>query len=353
MVEPAARDLARRRIAAVAVRYAREGGEIEDRPGEYSDETAAIKSLVAAMRDGDGDGTDAAALFLIPRVSALAFRRALASEIIPMLGAAAHAPILLAELPRLEAQISRGANAMLRGPLRDLTRSPHIRLSWHDRAAVLHPVRDDGEALFETLLAPPHVHSDSVYIAPTILAVEANGYAERLLADVTCGLSIGAAQRMILRIGALSMLQDDPESAPYGWSHAITMPQGVLACVDEADDCAMAVRVAATHALGFRATMGKARLVYLAPPKPRSSAFHHVAPIEAAGAVYHAESDKIGAIMPALATRAATQEDAHLAKYTLACFDAASRDSSGARLFLAAAAYLGAWWDAHPGASFE
>ena len=48
--------------------------------------------------------------------------------------------------------------------------------------------------------------------------------------------------------------------------------------------------------------------------------------------------------MTTLATEAALHHDAHLAKYTLACFDAAANDRKTAPLFIAAAAYLGAWW---------
>ena len=50
--------------------------------------------------------------------------------------------------------------------------------------------------------------------------------------------------------------------------------------------------------------------------------------------------------MTELATRAATHSDAHLVKYTLACFDAAADDPDHARLFLAAAGSLAGWWSA-------
>jgi hypothetical protein len=49
-----------------------------------------------------------------------------------------------------------------------------------------------------------------------------------------------------------------------------------------------------------------------------------------------------------LATSAAINHDAHRVKYTLACLDAAACDPSAARLYLAAAAYLNAWWQTHP-----
>lgn len=352
MVEDGTRDMARRRIAAIAARYAREGEEIEERRAAFDDERAAIASLVRSLREGDADQVDATLLFLAPRASVLDLRRALAAEIVPALGAAAHAPILLAELPRIEARLS-SAPGLLRAPLRQIALMADVRLAWQDRAGHAPSARDDGRALFEALAAPPPVRSDSPYIAPVMLAVENDGYAERMLGEATAGLSVAAAARVLLRVGAYSMLQDDPDEAPYGWSHAITMPQGVLSCADAVEDATALIRVAATHALGFRATAGKARLVAEPPPRPRAGAIRDVAPIEAAGAAFHAPEAETSRIKAELAARAAAHEDAHLAKYTLACFDAGMRDPGAARLFLAAAASLGAWWDANPGASFE
>jgi hypothetical protein len=352
MVEPPARDLARRRIAAIAAEYAGAGDVIETPAKEFRDEGVALHALVAALKEGDADEVDAALLYLAPRVSVLKLRAALVDVVSPMLGAAAHAPILLAELPRIEARID-GAASLLRAPLRQIAIMSSARLSWHERIDADAFGADKEQALMERLAAPPPVHSPSVYIAPTMLAVEANAYAEGLLADVTADLSVAAAERAILRTGALAMQQDDPAHAPYGWSHALTMPQGVLSCANASRDEEMLVRIAATHALGFRATLGKVSLRDEPPPHPRFFSLFDVEPIDAAGAVYHAAAHEIAGIKTALATRAATHRDAHLAKYTLAAFDAAARDPAAARLFLTAAAYLGAWWDAHPGAAFE
>jgi hypothetical protein len=352
IVAPGAREQVRRRIASIAAQYARAGEEVEDRPGAYPNEKVAAGALRAAIREGDLDEVDAAVLYLLPCVSPLDLRRALATDIMPMLGAAAHIPIFLAGLPRLEARLAN-AGALLRAPLRKLTRYSMYRLSWPDSAKAADAADLSGEALFEALRSPPPVHSDSVYIAPTMLAVEAGGYAERLLGAATAGLPVDAAARAILRIGALSMLQDDAANAPYGWSHALTMPQGVLCCADVVSDKTALIRTAATHALGFRATQGTVRLVDEPPQKPRSDEMFNVAPVDAAGAVYHADEGEFGKIRTALASRAAAHRDAHLAKYTLAAFDAAARDPEAARLFLAAAAYLGAWWDANPDESFE
>jgi hypothetical protein len=52
----------------------------------------------------------------------------------------------------------------------------------------------------------------------------------------------------------------------------------------------------------------------------------------------------VAAITTELASRAAVHPDAHVAKYTLACFDAAQADPDHTRLFLAAAAFLHGWW---------
>jgi hypothetical protein len=49
-------------------------------------------------------------------------------------------------------------------------------------------------------------------------------------------------------------------------------------------------------------------------------------------------------LVPELAARAGAHEDAHLAKYTLACFSAAANDNAERRLYLSAAAYLSALW---------
>lgn len=352
MVAADARDQARRRIAAIAGDYARAGAEVETAPGVFSDAAAALAFLKRAIANGDADGADAAMLFLIPQVPAPALGAALADEILPMLGAAAHAPILLADLPRLDGQLD-GAGALLRAPVVMIAKEAEARLRWHDAEAV---AAFDGRAeseLFDRLRAPPRVASPSVYIAPIMQAVEADGYAARLLGDVTAAISVEAAARALLRIAALSMMQDDPASAPYGWTHALTMPLGAFGCADLIEDQRALIRVAATYALGFRATLGKARVEDRPPERPSAPDLFDVEPIAAAGAAYHAEAARLPDIKTALATRAATHRDAHLAKYTLACFDAAARDPEAARLYLAAAAYLGAWWDAHPGESFE
>ena len=67
-------------------------------------------------------------------------------------------------------------------------------------------------------------------------------------------------------------------------------------------------------------------------------------PATAASAAFHATGEQLDALVPELAARAGAHEDAHLAKYTLACVDAAGTDPAYRRVYLAAAASLSAWW---------
>jgi hypothetical protein len=216
---------------------------------------------------------------------------------------------------------------------------------------------DPEQALFHVLAAPPKVSSSSM-IAPTMLAIEQHGLAAARLAGPVRALSPERAERVLLRVAALSMLQDDPARAPYGWSHCLTLPQAVLANADATGDSAALVAVAATHVLGFRATLGTVALnpdwMPTPPTAVRSSepaAWHlrrrDLDPATAAALAFHASPAARGEITTVLATHAALHADAHFAKYTLACFDAAQRDPEATALFFAAAAFLGAWWDMH------
>ncbi|MEQ1929595.1 MAG: hypothetical protein ABL957_03560 [Parvularculaceae bacterium] len=352
MVEPTARQRARRRIAAIAGDYARAGDEVAP-PEERFDRTgAALCALLSALEGGDAETADAALVHLAARRPLAALARDLAEPLAPHLGAAGHAPILLAELIRVEGRIE-GAGVLLRAPLRAMCKE-RATLGWQTARSAKSFGGDAAGELMSRLAAVRPVRSPSPYIAPTMLAVEANRFAEDVLGDVTEGMTLDEARRAILRVAAHSMLQDDPASAPYGWTHALTMPLAVLATAEGASNPTALIRIAATHALGFRATMGKARLALRWAPERRGSAsLRNVEPAEAASAAYYWPADDLASLKRMLATRAATHGDAHLVKYTLASFDAAGADPQAAPLYLAATAYLGAWWDAHPDVCFE
>lgn len=341
---PHKREDARRRIAEIAVRYASEGTEIESKPREYSAVDHALQELSGALRAGDADAVDSAFLFLLPRISAERFRAALTEEILPSLGAAGHASILLMMLPGAADRFP-GMVALLRSPLRALGLEAGLRLTWMETVAPSTESATPG--LFTSLAAPPsRIAVSSISIAPTMLAVERDGYAARVLASATKVMTAPEAERILLRAAALSMLQDDPVHAPYGWSHCFTIPQAILSLADVVSDVTRVVRIAATYVLGFRATLGSARLQYPYIPERRTGdTVLQRDPADAAAMAFNASGDQRRSIRAQLIEHAALHPDAHLAKYTMACLITADRDPEESALYLAAATYLGAWWD--------
>src|ERR1700733_64148 len=344
-VPPYRREAARRRIAEIAARYAAEGPEIDSKPKVYRSDDAALSALSMALRGGDTDVADGALLFLTPRIPIERFRAMLAEPILPLLGAAGHAPVLLMLLEAAPGRLP-GCSMLLRSPLRALALEANRRLSWMEAAGA-----PDGALtapLFDCLAAPPRVETPSNSIASTMLSVERDGYAARILAAATNGITAPTAGRILLRVAALSMLLDDPVHAPYGWTHCFTLPQAILSLQDVASDVMRVIRVAATYSLGFRATLGSARLQYpLSWELQTGSMASQREPSDAAAAVFKSGADQHPSIRAQLAGRAAIHADAHLVKYTMACIAAADRDPQESVLYLAAAAYLAAWWDRH------
>lgn len=373
LVRPDARDAARERLVALGAQYAAAGDEVaEPRPRAYDDERRAASALVAAIAAGELDDADAAAAWLATNVDAGALVRALADEVVPRLAAAAHGSIFLYHLPRV-APRSAAVARTLRGLVRELTLERDWRLGWF-RDARPHAASSPGpgasgtplparaeieasaDALVESLLAPPSPGDPgSNFIYPTMHLVERSGLAAELLGAPSRVLDAPTASGVLGRVAAWSMLQDAAEHAPYGWSHALTMPQATLGVAHACRDARDAVAVAATYVLGFRATLGRVRLdPSWVPDRPASSdvvAALDGTRADAVAAAWHARPEDEPRVVEALATRAALHHDAHLVKYTLACLDARRADPDAGMLYLAAAASLSAWWRRHDDAS--
>jgi hypothetical protein len=205
-----------------------------------------------------------------------------------------------------------------------------------------------AEALLDALAATPRLGiPGSAFIHPLMSQVERLGVAADLLATPTGAVPFDAGARVTLRAAAWSMVQEPPDHAPYGWSHALTMPQAVLSVAPWFGNLSRALAIAATYVVGFRAALAAGPLdPAWAPDTPRISLAAALIdePAAAPAAVWHAPRSTYGEITRVLATRAAVHEDAHLVKYTLACIDAAAWDASFARLYLAAAARLHGVW---------
>jgi hypothetical protein len=269
-------------------------------------------------------------------------------QLVPSLAAAGHGPILLSLRPRVTG-IDPAFGA--RGVAAELARYPDWALSWQAGRS-----RDGAPAgdLVAALLGPRSPGDPgSDFIYPTMHLTETSGLAAEVLDGPLRGLDVASARAQLLRVAAHSMLQDDPDRGPYGWSHCLTMPQAVLDVADQCIDPGAAIAVAATYVLGFRSTLGTVTLdPAWAPTRPAATTEPARAlagtPNDAAAAVWWAVDADLAEIEAELVAYAALHPDAHLAKYTLACLDAAALDPDASRLFLAAAAHLGAWWRAIP-----
>lgn len=340
------RESARQRIAHIAATWSSTDG-----PAETSDDTASdvppLRALTEAIRQGDPGTVDRSFVSLCAQRDQDQMVADLVDVVLPQLGGAAHGAIFLELLPRFR---PTGINPALMGRtlLRDIADHPDHRLRWIDHPR---PEVADGASLTDRLVSPAaDGEPSSHFVQPTMALVDDTGLAHRTLADVTQGLSIADARRQLLPIAAMSMLQDAPASAPYGWTHCLTLPQATLSVAHLASDPQRAIDVAATYVLGYRATQSSGPIDPNWEPDPPSrfvDEVTHLDPPAAAATAWHATSSGRVNITQRLVDHAAPHHDAHLAKYTFACLDAAAQDPANERLFLAAAAFLGAWWRQH------
>jgi hypothetical protein len=359
-VRPSGRERARARIAELAAGYEAAGDPVhEPRVGRIDAGLAPAvlaDRLAAALRAGDLDDVDALAVAVAASAPPSELQGRLGPVVIRSLGAAAHGGILLDLLGRDPSGLVD--RRVIRGGLREIARHPSWQLTWFDDRAGSTPAGPTpiDEVWTDALLDAPRLGvPGSTFIYPLMHQVEAAGTADAVLAPALAGAiaacggtpDVLAARRELGRIAAWSMLQEGPEHAPYGWTHCLTMAQAVLALVPSVD-ASEAVAVAATYVLGFRAALGTRALdpaeVPIGPVLDDLGEAIAASREAAAATVWHAPDSELGAVAEQLATNAATHQDAHLVKYTLACFDAAELDPDARRLHLAAAASLAAWW---------
>lgn len=278
--------------------------------------------LVRALAAGELDGVDAHAVALLSQVSAGEAVGLLGEAVAPSLAAAGHAPIGMYQLGRVRPGLSP---LLLRGALRSIARRPEWRIDWHERTPA--PVDGDPSRLYDVLRDLPVLgRPGSDFIFPLMSQVQDHdGVVAALRTLPADRFDTAAAARTVARVASWSMLHDDPEQAPYGWTHALTMPQAVLGIAGAGVRPRTALAVAATFAAGFRTAHGTVPLPErLSPtdvPQPEAS-------------------------WTDVATAAALHEDAHLVKFTLAAHWAAEDDPAFANLHLAAAARLVEWWKA-------
>jgi hypothetical protein len=350
-VAPDARTGARRRIVAIAARYEAAGPPVGvPRSASFGSTDAAGGALMDAVARGELDDVDAIAAWLGRRARPDELARLLGDAVLPLLGAAGHANIYLALLTRTQ---PRGlGDSMLRHPVRELAKEPgrHIALPPFRTAE-----RDDWTvaSLLEALarvapIGPP----DPLFIAPIVERAQSGGAFDAFLGDDGSFAAPRATPFGLLRFAAQTMLQGPPVHVPFGWTHCLTLAQAPLLL--SGVDRARATFVATAYLASHWADLGSDRMDLAFQPGPSPLELDEalvVSPGAAAAAAWHAPS--ASAVASTLATRALLNRDAHRVKYTLACFDAVATDPGHAPLYLAAAAYLSAWWDTAPGDTRE
>ena len=352
-VAPEARAQARERIASLAATYEAAGEAVEPAPGAASSGSRTLDEiaidLVVAVGAGDLEAVDQLAVELGTQATPLDLRHLLAEPVATALAAAGHSSILFSLFPHIETAHAVPAG-IVRGPVREIARHPDWRIRWFDAA----DLAVTGPSLHDALLHVPMLGSPgSDFIFPVMNQVEAAGVAAELLSGVVARpIDVPAARRELARVAAWSMLQEPPDHAPYGWTHCLTMPQATMALAGDGLPPRTALAVAATYVAGFCAALGSAVLdPSHQPERPHTSDLAEAiaaGPNDAAATAWHAPDSELDAIATALATRASLHHDAHLVKYTLACFHAMADDPDERRLYLAAAASLSGWWAQQP-----
>ncbi len=310
-------------------------------PVDAPETATAARRLDGAIRAGDLDEVDAWATWIGERAAHDELAVLLGGAIVDSLAAAGHAPIGLHLLARVAPGVRWGG--LLRQPLRELARHPDWRLTWFRGAAEGRWATDragagggrGADSLADGIRAVTHLGlPGSNFIRPVMDQVERSGVAHDLLLPALDDAvdDLASSARVLLRAASWSMCHDDESEAAYGWSHCLTMPQGVLALAGRGVAPRTALAVAATFVAGFRAGDGLEALPALGDDD---------APVVA----------PVGSLDPAtLAANASLHHDAHLVKYTLACLHAAEDDPAWAHVHLAAAAFLADWWRRHPDA---
>lgn len=349
-VPPAARDRARARIVEVAGQFTAFGpGVREPDPEDFPSLVTGAAALHDAIEAGDLDAVDRAARWVGRHANGEQLRTLLGPDVAPRLAAAAHAPIFLYHLPRV-APRGEISGELLRGLARELGRAPEWRIHWIEDRRPAAPTGADAmfDALAATPIGPPEP-GDTPFIYPLMSRVDEDGTAAAQLADVVDGTDIADRARAIQRAAAWSMLRENDDHAPYGWSHCLTMPQAVLGLAGRGVAPDSALAVAATFVVGFRRTLARRPLVpEFAPDDPGLALADALAEsaTAAAAAAWHLPESRFPELMGEIATRASVQHDAHLVKYVLACLDAVAFDPTERRLYLTAAASLVGWWAA-------
>ncbi len=266
LASPGARPAIIGRIDAIAADWAAYSPPLDNRAGPLG-EADPEESLRAAAASGDVMAADAAYVALCRTTAPERVLDLLAELTLDRLGGAAHASIFVDQIGRLP-EIGPSHLMAGRALLIDIVRGWDRRIEWIDDIDTDHA--DDPEVtLFDQLRdVPSPGDPGSNFIFPTMSLVDRTGLARELIAPALPHTTVADARVQLLRLAAHSMLQDDPEHAPYGWTHCLTMPQATLDVAHRLPDPVRSIAVAATYVCGFRGTLSTTPIDPTWEPEP-------------------------------------------------------------------------------------
>ena len=345
-VRPDARELARKQILAVAATYESLPAVPHVKP--LSDRRALRNPpeelLAESIEQGNEDDADACAQWIAGNVPVQSVVQHIGRIALKRLGAAVHLPIYLGLLARLGPGAGSESRRFLPGFVRALTADKHLKLvgGFSRASKKISPKTTNLTTLMQNAkkIAKPAQSG----IAPLVSASEKHiaGARRKTLQMV----KPDEAFRDLFRMSARWMLQCDADLAKYGWSHAMTIPQGLWAMenfVENKQDC---LDLASAVVFAYRKVY--ARKINQSWRPQRSTTERFVDALnrddDAIGWAWYASPAQFREIQTTLASEASKRNDAHLVKYVLACLDLTAFDPAETRLYHAAATQLLMYW---------
>ena len=354
------RELARLQMVASAAFYAagtRPLPDLEVEPA-FSKRVEAKAAWHAASRSGNADLAEATAMRFGRQFGLLPLVAELTPGILVTKNGACHGHIGLWQSLTHGFRQSPDQLLLLRAAVRLMADNPDGTLQSFNAMALqagpeLKKTPEQlGKAVTERLLdLPTWQGSRPGGIRGSLRAFEPKNLVEDVFGDVVhhrlTAEQVGAAFKALLRVCALTMIQDTPRRAQFEWTHSLTLSQAAFGLATMGFAPRLCLAAALVWTTNFRHCFGTLRPEPGWEPKRFSGSLEKAlisSPREAAAKVWHAGREDYVGMAREMANVVAVRNDQHLVKYTRTCFDMMVADHEYDRLYLAAAAYFCARW---------
>lgn len=295
-------------------------------------ETVALARLHEALDNGDVGLCLSLSHGLSRKTNPVMLCRATADLVVTHLGCAGHAGIYFHHLQHMPHATRHSALQLFSGFATGLAQASSQRVRLHLNSHSPSPGMPVSQAMASLLLnIPPLRGARTGGIAAMVVQAIDAGHLDAISTLIELLPPDDLLQQQdtyetLCGVAAHSMLQEADTHARYGWTHALTLPQGVWSLRAYLNDPREALCMAALYVAAFRACIGQTKL------RPRSIR-------EPARTSATAMPD-----FSALVQSVCLAHDAHLVKYVLACMDEARRFPRLSPLLHSAAQRLSHLW---------